>query len=186
MNRRRALLVAPGLLALASCTGPASTPSHRGLDPQAPPPGVTFGPPLDAGAVVAAETVYVPIYSSVATADNGRPLNLAATLVVRNLDQARPIEVAAVRYQDSGGRPVRALIDRPLQLAPLATVRLFVRESDETGGPTPSFLVDWRAGADVPSPLVEAIMISTASAQGITLTSTGRAIATRRPPPSPR
>lgn len=39
---------------------------------------------------------------------------------------------------------------------------LFVRESDNSGGASPNFLVDWAADGDVVVPIVEAVMINTA------------------------
>ena len=181
MNRRT-ILGCLGLSVLSSCTPGPTASGHQGFDPAHPPAGVTFAAGLPADQVVLAETVYVPIYSSVATADNARAINLAATLTIRNLDQTRRIEVRAARYHDSGGQLIRDHLPGPIQLAPLAAVNLFVGESDVSGGASPSFLVEWVADGDVTAPLVEAVMISTAGAQGISFTSVGRVIASHRRP----
>lgn len=180
MNCRRAILgCGLALAGLASC-GPRSAPGPPGhLDPGRPPPGITFGPGLPPDKVVDSGTVYVPIYSSIASADTGRPINLAATLTIRNLDRERRLEVRSVRYHDASGRLVRDHLARPAQLAPLAALNLFVGESDDSGGTSPSFLVEWGAAERVTPPLVEAVMVSTAGAQGIAFTSTGRAIVGR-------
>ena len=180
MNRRRAILAGGlGLGGLASCTPRAATPPAGDLDPSHPPPGVTFDPALDPSKVVDSGTVYVPIYSSVASADTARAVNLAATLTIRNLDAERRVEVRSARYHDASGRLVRDHLPRPVQLAPLASLNLFVRESDSSGGASPSFLVEWGAAEPVTPPLIEAVMISTAGGQGIAFTSPGRTIVGR-------
>ena len=171
----RGILVA-GLGALGGCQPDVTSPrATSGVVQLWPGVAATTSPPADR--VVVGQSVYVPIYSSIATADNARPINLAVTLTVRNLDQRQPIIVTSIQYHDSGGGLVRKSLDTPIRVSPLASLDLFLRESDNSGGPSPSFLVDWVAEVDVVAPMVEAVMISTAGSLGITFTSTGRVIA---------
>ncbi len=131
------------------------------------PPGAT----LPNGEVVG-QTIYVPIASSVATADNARPINLAATVTIRNLDQVAPIEIRSARYHDSGGRLIRASSTnrsrsgrwrRSTCLSARAiTAAAHPRASSSSGSPV-----------DDVAPLVEAVMISTAGSQGLMLRSDG-------------
>ena len=146
-------------------------------------PGIERATPLPTDRVVMAESVYVPIYSSIATADNARPINLAVTLTVRNLDQKSSILVNAIQYHDTGGKLVRQSLEVPVRIGPLASLDLFLRESDNSGGPSPSFLVNWVAERELVPPMVEAVMISTAGSLGITFTSTGRVITRRQTAP---
>lgn len=170
-------LAATLALPLASCQPGASSPASG--RPARAWPGVSAAAKLPDDRVVVGQTVLVPIHSSLATADNGRSINLATTLTVRNADPNRPIVVEGIRYHDSGGKLVRSFLDTPVRVEPLAAIDLFVGESDTTGGSTPSFLVDWAADAEVAPALVEAVMVSTAGAQGITLTGAGRVVAQR-------
>ena len=129
--------------------------------------------------VAAGQTIYVPVYSQVATGDRARPFDLAITLSVRNTDRAHPIVIAAVRYHDQDGQLVRDYAPKPLRLAPLAAAEFFVGERDTRGGRSASFLVEWVAERPVSDPVVEALMIGTASMQGISFTCPGRVIADR-------
>ncbi len=179
MTRGRLVILGVGLAALTSC-GRDPIPPSAAPTPAVPgSPGTSAAAHLPDAAIVVGQTIYVPISSSIASADNGRPINLAATLTIRNLDRSRPIEISSIRYHDSKGGLVRDHLTQPIQVGPLASFDLFVRESDNSGGPSPSFLVEWVADRAVVNPIVDAVMISTAGAQGITLTSAGRVIAER-------
>ena len=80
---------------------------------------------------------------------------------------------------DADGHLVREFLARPLRLAPLASKDFFVKESDTSGGTSASFLVEWFAERPATAPVVETIMIGTASSQGISFVSPGRVIAER-------
>jgi hypothetical protein len=161
-----------------SCTGSqtqnAATQTHLST------PGVHS---LDAGspeiAAAAGQTVYVPAYSAVATADNSRLYQLAITLAVRNSDVRNPIIVKSVNYHDRAGRLVRRFLETPLRIDPLAAIEFFVRESDTSVDTAASFLVEWVAEATVSDPVVEAIMVGTTGNQGISFVCPGRVVADR-------
>lgn len=126
------------------------------------------------------QTVYVPVYSHVYHGDRERPFLLAATVAVRNVDPAATITVVAADYYDSDGRLVRRLVDAPQTVAPLASVRLVIPESDTAGGSGASCLVRWQAEAPALPPVVEAVMIGTRASQGISFTTSGRVVEERR------
>jgi len=143
--------------------------------------GVVEVEPLDEARVVTGQTIYVPAYSHVLTANDARPFNLAVTLSIRNTDPTHPIVVSTVAYYDRDGRKVRDYLKKPLRVAPLASIEFFVKEQDTSGGSSACFLVDWVAEQRVTSPLSETVMIGTASTQGISFTCSGRVIAERAP-----
>ena len=166
---------------LASCM-PDDRGRPLGAEPERRVEGVAPMPDLDKTATIRAEvgqTIYVPAYSRVPTSDSARTFNLAVTLSVRNADRSRPIVVSSVRYLDADGHLVREFLARPLQLAPLASKNFFVKESDTSGGTSASFLVEWFAERPATAPVVETVMIGTASSQGISFVSPGRVIAER-------
>jgi hypothetical protein len=123
------------------------------------------------------QTVYVPVYSHIYYGDKQGSINLTTTLSVRNTDPARPITLLAVSYHDSNGKLVRNYLDKPLELGPLAATYFLVKESDASGGDTPCFLVKWKSAAKVNAPLIEGVMIGTASTQGISFVLPGQVIA---------
>jgi hypothetical protein len=140
---------------------------------------VTEAEPGAPGRAAVGQTVYVPIYPYVYTADTARPYNVAATLYVRNTDRSAPILLTRVSYHDAGGRLVRESVTEPLRVAPMAAAEFFVKESDTTGGASASFLVEWSAEAPVSDPVVEAVMTGTQMNRGIAFTSPGRVVGRR-------
>jgi hypothetical protein len=127
--------------------------------------------------VVMGQTIYVPIYSYIYH-DNSQNnvMNLSATLSMRNTDLANSIIITAVRYYDTNGRLIRQYIEKPVELKPLASTEVFVEAHDIAGGSGANFIVEWVAEKKVSEPIIEAVMISTASAQGISFVSPGRVL----------
>lgn len=119
------------------------------------------------------QTFYVPVYSHIYSGDRERPVYLAVTVSIRNTDPVRTIQVMSVDYYDSEGRRLQRYLEKAIDLPPLATVRYVVKESDKAGGSGANFLVRWQSGEPANPPLVESIMISTASQLGISFTSRG-------------
>lgn len=172
----------PLLLVVLAAAGIAGCEQRR--EPAAE--GAPAAPAAPAAALPAErQLVYVPVYSHVFFPDARRTINLTATLSVRNADPEHPVVVTSVRYHSSDGRLVRSYLHEPLQLAPLASTAYVVEEKDTSGGVGASFLVEWGADGAVAAPVVEAVMISAASAQGISFVTTGRPVGPRFSAPRP-
>lgn len=146
----------------------------------------TNRPPLTTGSlqpvanrdldIVTGQLVYVPAYSEIFIGQEGRSLNLAATLAVHNTDFDAPIIINSVRYYDTDGNLVLDYIDQPVEVNPLASTGFLVEESDTSAGWGANFIVEWVAEEPVHEPVIEAVMVSTRGTQGISLTSLGRVI----------
>ncbi len=126
--------------------------------------------------IATGQTIYVPIYSEIYFFNRTRTLQLAATLSVRNTDPENPITITSVRYYDSDGNLVKNHLESPLRLAPLASTEFIVDKNDQTGGSGANFIVEWVAKTEVFEPILEAVMVSTTSQQGISFLSKGRVI----------
>ena len=126
--------------------------------------------------IATGQTIYVPIYSEIYFFNRTRTLQLAATLSVRNTDSENPIIITSVRYYDSDGNLVKDHLESPLRLAPLASIEFIVDQNDQTGGSGANFIVEWVAETEVFEPILEAVMVSTTSQQGISFLSKGRVI----------
>jgi len=122
------------------------------------------------------QSVYVPVYSHIYIGDKEYPFLLTATVSIRNTDPHQSITLLRVDYYDSAGQLVKSYLEQPLSLGTLASTRYVVRESDKSGGSGAKFLVQWQAKTAVSPPLMEAVMIGTQSAQGISFTSRGQVI----------
>lgn len=165
------------ILVLASCA-----PRQTGQQAASQPAPATLPPtisPEEGGKQIAGQTIYVPVYSHIYIRDQSRVINLAATLSIRNTDTQNPIRINSARYYDTNGALVREYVKAPLRLSPLASTDFVVAEDDTSGGVGANFIVEWSAGAEVTEPVVEAVMISTASQQGISFVSQGRVIKDR-------
>jgi hypothetical protein len=136
---------------------------------------------LDRTKVVMGQTVYVPIYSHIYhynSQDN--VMNLSATLSIRNTDLTNSIIITSVRYYDSDGKLIRQDIKTPVELKPLASTDFFIAADDTSGGSGANFIVEWVAEKTVYEPVIEAIMISTSSSQGISFVSPAKILKQHR------
>lgn len=122
------------------------------------------------------QTVYVPAYSHIYHGDREQPFLLTVTLSIRNTDSDHPIIITAVDYYDSDGRLLKSYLDKEVKLQGMASIRYVVKESDKAGGSGANFIVRWRSEARVSEPVMETVMISASSQQGISFTSRGQAI----------
>jgi hypothetical protein len=135
-----------------------------------------FGESVEAGGLSNGQSVYVPIYSHIYSGDREHPFLLAAILSIRNIDPNHSITVSAVDYFDSDGRLVRKYLEKPLQIAPMASKRYVVGESDKSGGSGAKFIVQWQSAVNVNPPIVEGVMIGTKMQQGISFVSRGQPV----------
>lgn len=122
------------------------------------------------------QDIYVPVYSHIYQGIKGKPYNLSALLSIRNTDPSNAITVTMVRYYDSDGALVKTHLEKTTILQPLATVEFHIPERDTSGGSGANFLVHWKAAEMVNAPIVQAVMIGTASMQGISFVCSGMVI----------
>ncbi|WP_300458288.1 DUF3124 domain-containing protein [Desulfobacula sp.] len=122
------------------------------------------------------QSVYVPVYSHIYHGNKEKPFNLTATLSIRNTNLEKDISLQSIDYFNSNGDLIRRYIQTPITLKKFATIRYIVKAKDNTGGSGAKFIVRWKSDALVNTPLIEAIMISTQSQQGISFVSRGQAI----------
>ena len=136
---------------------------------------------LDKTKVVMGQTVYVPICSHIYHYNNQDDvMNLSATLSIRNTDLTNSIIITSVRYYDSDGKLIRQDIKSPVELKPLASTNFFIAANDTIGGSGANFIVEWVAEKTVYEPVIEAVMISTSSSQGISFVSPAKVLKQHR------
>lgn len=125
---------------------------------------------------VGGQTVYVPAYSHIYHGDREVPFYLTVTLSVRNTDPAHSITLLSVDYFDTDGKLIKHYLEGAVKLPPMGTARYVVKESDKSGGSGANFIVKWKSEGKVTEPIMESVMVSTATQQGISFTSRGQAI----------
>ena len=126
--------------------------------------------------IATGQTIYVPAYSEIYYAGNGRTLDLAVTLTIHNTDFEHNIIITSVRYYNSQGQLVKEYLQQPQSLGALASTDFFVDASEESGGIGTNFIVEWVAEQPVYEPIVETVMLNTSGTQGVSFTSPGRVI----------
>lgn len=132
--------------------------------------------------IVAGQTIYVPVYSYIYhyTSVDHR-MNLSTTLSIRNTDPRFPIFVKSVQYFGTHGELLKEYLENPIRLDALASSSFFIDVNDITGGAGANFMVEWVSESPVFEPIVEAVMISTASSQGLSFASSGRVLSSFSP-----
>ena len=125
--------------------------------------------------------LYVPIYSSIFYKDGQRTIELTATLSIHNVDPQTPLTLTRIDYHDTAGKLIRHHLEKPLELAPLATKNIVIDQADRTGGTGANFMVAWKAATPVAPPIVEALMVSLSSSQNISFTSEGKVVRSAEP-----
>jgi Protein of unknown function (DUF3124) len=152
---------------------PVSLQQQPSLERAASLPKVT----LDRKKIAIGQTIYVPIYSHIYHHNNrDNAIDLSATLSIRNTDLTNSIIITAVRYYDTKGQLLKHEIQSPVELRPLASTDFFIAANDLSGGSGANFIVEWVAETMVDEPIVEAVMISTSSTQGISFISRGKVL----------
>jgi hypothetical protein len=132
---------------------------------------------IDRAKIVMGETVYVPVYSHIYHFNSKDDvINLSATLSIRNTDLTNSIIITAVRYYDTNGKLIKQYIKTPSELRSMASTDFLVESDDTSGGIGANFLVEWVSEQAVFEPVIEAVMISTVSTQGISFLSPGRVV----------
>lgn len=162
------------LLAIASGCQPVATDA-----PQAAPTLSTVD--IADLQIVSGQTVFVPAYPEIFYDDSTRTIALTTTLAIHNTDPDHEIVIRSVRYYDTDGALVREFIESPVSLNPLATTGFVVPADDSVGGWGANFLIEWGAESPVYEPVIEAIMINTSGALGLSFVSEGRVVSEQAP-----
>ena len=122
------------------------------------------------------QLIYVPVYSHIYVGNREQPVYLAATVSIRNTDFKSSIIINVADYYDSNGKLVKKYIEKPVTIAPMASIRYVIMEDSKVGGSGANFIISWDSKNIATTPLIESIMISTKSQQGISFTSRGMVI----------
>jgi hypothetical protein len=122
------------------------------------------------------QTVYVPVYSQVYFGNQARTLDLSVTLSIRNIDAKNSINLTKIAYYDEQGKHLRDFLEKPVEIKPWNSTRVFIKQSDISGGAEAFFIVVWQAAGKVNPPIIDGIMIGASGQQGISFTSRGTPI----------
>ncbi len=122
------------------------------------------------------ELVYVPVYSSIFNKKQRGEYYLSSTLSIHNIHLSGTMWLSAVNYYNTRGQRVREFVNEPLPIRPLETQQFVIPDTEQSGGTGANYIVKWEAEHDLPSPKIEALMISTHGQQGISFMSHGTVV----------
>jgi len=120
------------------------------------------------------ETVYVSVYSNVYAGPKEVPFQLSAIVSIRNTDPAYGITILNADYYDTNGTLLERYLKKPVQLKPLASKAISIKEYDTRGGVGANFLVTWKAEKMLNQPIIESIMLGLSRNQGISFVCPGQ------------
>lgn len=166
-------IVAIAILAAAPQCGGEPVASSEVVGPR------NLRPLAEVGQLAVQHTTYVPIYSSLHVAEHTKPIDIGATVSLRNVSERVPVILTAVDYYDSDGALVRSFLDAPAELGPLMTAEFFISRIDRSGGSGANFLVHWGLREPGPELLAEAVMHGRDGAAAISFVSVGRVVTPR-------
>ena len=119
------------------------------------------------------QLLYVPAYSHIYQGTKGRPYNLAIMLSIRNVNADKSLTVTTIKYYDDHGVLVKDYLTEPMTIAPMGTREIYIPDHDSSAGSGANFIVRWKSAERISTPIVQAVMIGTASTQGISFVCDG-------------
>lgn len=122
------------------------------------------------------DLIYVPIYSDIYVDQQNQSALLAATLSIRNTSYTDSLFVSKIDYFNTEGVLVRAYIDKPISILPMATINYVVEKDDDTGGNGANFIVEINSKNKNAKPLIQAIMIGQSRNLGFAFSTDGYSI----------
>jgi hypothetical protein len=122
------------------------------------------------------QVLYLPLYSNIPYHSKNRLHDLSGFVAIHNTDFYHSITISKVLYFNNDGLLVKDfLVNKKDTITPLATKHYFVPESDKSGTGA-NFVVEWVSDSLVNEPLIESVMISLTSGQGISFLSKGKVL----------
>jgi hypothetical protein len=121
------------------------------------------------------QVLYLPVYSNIPYFEGDRKLDLSAVVAIHNTDLEHRMTITKVLFFDNDGKLVLNCLNRDSIIQPLGATNFFIPERDKSGTGT-NLIIEWVSDTLINEPLVESIMLGSASSQGISFSSSGRII----------
>lgn len=128
------------------------------------------------------QTLYLPVYSHIWHGDRvveGKyPLRnqLSALISIRNTSFKTPIKITSARYYSTEGKLLKEYVAEARQIAPMATMELFIEKKETAGGSGANFVIQWEAPQPSNIPVVEALHADIKGHQTLTFITVARPI----------
>ena len=101
---------------------------------------------------------------------------MAVTLSIRNTDRKNKIKIERVDYFSTNGKKLRSYFAKGLELSPLESKEVFIKDFDTEGGSGANFIVYLSYDQGTNPTLVESIMSSRSTTNSFVFSSRGEYI----------
>ncbi|PZE17805.1 hypothetical protein DNU06_04080 [Putridiphycobacter roseus] len=116
---------------------------------------------------------YLSIYSQIYGQNEHRLHDLTVTVGIRNTSELDTLYIDRAEFFDTHGKSIMKYIEKTIFILPMETVEIVIDEIQKLGGTGGNILFKWKMNAVNPTPLFEAVMISTSGQQGLSFTTQG-------------
>lgn len=121
-------------------------------------------------------STFLSIYSQIYLRTVNDQAELTTTVSLHNPNINEQIYIDKAVYYNTEGKAIRTYFDKTIYINPMETVQIIIDGIDNEGGTGANFVFDWKIKPGTNEPIMEAIMISTYSSQGISFVTTGKRI----------
>lgn len=122
------------------------------------------------------QLLYLPLYSNIPYSEKTGDYDLSGFLTIHNTDLKQNLVVTQILYFNTNGKLMKNFLGKSrLTLLPLQSKSFLIPEKDKSGTGA-NFLVEWKTDTAINIPLIETIMLSLKSGQGVSFLSTGKVI----------
>ncbi|MEM9328847.1 MAG: DUF3124 domain-containing protein [Bacteroidota bacterium] len=122
------------------------------------------------------EEIYVPVYSQLQGPEGRRNLRFSINLSIRNTDPEDSLRLQYIDFYDTNGNIVRKFGDGPIDLGPMATKQVHIKQSDPIGGVGANFYLQWTSPKPINEPIVEAVMLGGEGTMGYSWLTKGQVV----------
>jgi hypothetical protein len=121
-------------------------------------------------------STFLSIYSQIYLRTINDQAQLTTTVSIHNPNLDHQIYIDKAVYYNTAGEPIRTYFEETIYINPMETVQIIIDGIDNQGGTGANFVFDWQIKPGINEPIMEAIMISTYSSQGISFVTSGKKI----------
>jgi len=121
-------------------------------------------------------STFISVYAQIYVRSLNDQTGLTSTISIHNPNIKDQIYIDKAVCYNTHGEAIRTYFDQPVYVNPMETLQIVIDGLDNEGGTGANFVFDWRIKSTLNEPIMEAIMITTSSNQGISFVTNGKKI----------
>jgi len=121
-------------------------------------------------------STFISVYAQIYIRSLNDQTGLTSTISIHNPNINDQIYIDKAVYYNTHGEAIRTYFDKPIYIDPMETLQIVIDGLDNEGGTGANFIFDWRLKSTLNEPIVEAVMVTTSSNQGLSFVTFGKKI----------